>query len=122
MSGSTGRDEHPDGTVELWQQEDGQWRWRWVSPDGRSTLIAHRAFDTAAQAVESARAAYPEAGVPGPETPTPRRHRWRRAGVVGLVVGMTAVGAVCVLRRRATAVTRRRTAPRSRRAWGLPQG
>jgi len=99
-----------DGAVELWRQEDGAWRWRWVSADGRTTLVSHRAFDAAEEAVESARAAYPDAAVPDPEDAAKPRHRLGRrvagvvvrAGVVaGVVVGVLA--AVVVRRRHSSA-------------------
>ena len=95
-----------EGAVELWRQDDGAWRWRWVSPDGRTTLVSHRAYDERAEAVESAQEAYPDAAVPpAEETATPRRRRVRRlAGAVVVLAGVM-VGAVVLGRTRRTLAT-----------------
>ncbi|MEP9381911.1 hypothetical protein [Nocardioides sp. KR10-350] len=81
----------PGGTVEVWRQDDGAWRWRWVSPDGATTLVSHRSFDEREEAVESAQEAYPGLPVPEPEPAAPRRRRVRRLAVAAAVVMAVAV-------------------------------
>lgn len=53
--------------TEVWQQDDGEWRWRYVAdpgPDGdRVELPANEPESTRAQAEEAARTAYPDLGV-----------------------------------------------------------
>src|SRR5689334_4168661 len=52
--------------VLVWQQPDGLWRWRWQPHPGddaaerdSGALVRFKAFDSAEEAEESARSAYP---------------------------------------------------------------
>ncbi|HET8604730.1 MAG TPA: hypothetical protein VFM09_12435 [Marmoricola sp.] len=50
----------PVDRLEVWQQEDGLWRWRWLSASGETDpLLASHGFESAEEAEESARSAYP---------------------------------------------------------------
>lgn len=92
-----------DGTITVWQQPNGMWRWRWESDvEGSGTvLVSHSPYDTLEEAEQTAREAYPEARVdlPDPEADTAKsRRRWVRwVGVLLLVLLLAAV-----VRRRST--------------------
>jgi hypothetical protein len=60
--------------VEVWQQDDGEWRWRYVGvaeEDGEPlALVSNEPEPSEEEAVSAARTAYP--GIP---VEVPRRHR-----------------------------------------------
>lgn len=71
--------------VEVWQQADGTWRWRWVGrdrPGGPELLPSNASESSLAAAVEAARTAYPDLPVllpPASRSGAPvRRAAWRR--------------------------------------------
>lgn len=93
----------PAVSVEVYQQPDGYWRWRWVQREGdeEKSLISYRTFDSVAEAKESAEGAYPGAQVQAPEDPAESgRHRPRRPRRVLLVLALVALAALAARRRR----------------------
>jgi len=87
--------------VWVWRQEDGFWRWTWACVDDRTgeesaTLVSHRAFDSLAEARQSAQEAYPQLVVGGP-THEPSPPVSERSG--RLLARMT-VAVLVLLRRR----------------------
>jgi len=92
-------EEAPAPTVDMWQQEDGMWRWRWRSSDASTELVSHQAYDSLEEAARSAQEAYPEAmgsGTPA-GAPEPIEHP---AVAVATVVGAVVAGAIRRWRRR----------------------
>ena len=51
--------------VQVWQQRDGSWRWRYVVLD-HTELRSNRGYESATEAVRSARQAYPGVQILGP--------------------------------------------------------
>ncbi len=49
------------GSIEVWRQPDGFWRWRYRNPDG-TDLLSNEGYGDRAAAVEAARTAYPAVG------------------------------------------------------------
>jgi hypothetical protein len=47
-----------DELVQVWQQRDGTWRWRYVVLD-HTELRSNRGYESSGEAVRSARQAYP---------------------------------------------------------------
>lgn len=89
-----------EGTVRLWQQPDGWWRWRWS--DGATELVSNEAYPEVAEARSSARTAFPlaplvdptrEAGPAGVPAPVRRPVGRLLLAAVGVVVLMWASGA-----------------------------
>jgi hypothetical protein len=85
------------GSVRVWQQADGLWRWHWFrcDEDGEEemSLTSHKAFDSLAEAEHSARAAYPDLPVHVPrEAASGRRRPRRRALLVVTLVTVAALG------------------------------
>jgi hypothetical protein len=72
-----------DELVQVWQQHDGTWRWRYVVLD-HTELRSNQGYRSAEEAVRSARQAYPGVAVLGPidGPPTMNGRPRRRAGVV----------------------------------------
>jgi hypothetical protein len=63
--------QHPDGTIVLWQQPDGWWRWRWTPDAGPEAdqapgLVSNEAYPEVSEARSSARTAYPAARLVDP--------------------------------------------------------
>ncbi|HEY3209364.1 MAG TPA: hypothetical protein VGL18_06165 [Actinomycetota bacterium] len=54
-----------DELVQVWRQRDGSWRWRYVVVD-HTELRSNRGYESAEEAVRSARQAYPGVAVLGP--------------------------------------------------------
>ncbi len=84
-----------DGTVRVFAQDDGRWRWSWDDSSGRGALVANETFAAAAEAAEAATEAYPGAAVDRPDetsAPPPRRRRRRLLLVVGVAVAAYAAG------------------------------
>jgi hypothetical protein len=55
-----------DELVEVWRQQDGTWRWRYLVVEDHRELRSNRGYDSLAEAVVSARRAYPGVHVLGP--------------------------------------------------------
>jgi hypothetical protein len=57
-------EEIPADKIVVWQQDDGLWRWRWFPAHGggeeAEPLLASHGFESAEEAEESARSAYPQ--------------------------------------------------------------
>jgi ubiquinol-cytochrome c reductase cytochrome b subunit len=93
---------HQAALVELWEQADGTWRWRFTHPALALNLTSNRAFATRAEAVGTARTAYPETAIKQ-LSPEPRkradavRETGRRAGALATWAALLAIG---ILRRR----------------------
>jgi hypothetical protein len=87
----------PTELVQLWQQPDGLWRWRWLAPSDEEAepLVSNEAFEELSEAEESARTAYPGIGMVLPEKVVQRRR-----GKKLLVLGVVGAAAVVVARRR----------------------
>jgi hypothetical protein len=51
--------------VQVWQQRDGSWRWRYVVLD-HTELRSNRGYESVTEAVRSARQAYPGVQILGP--------------------------------------------------------
>ncbi len=97
--------------IELWQEQDRRWRWRYLEPSGNGRPLAFRSnkeYDSREAALRSATTAYPDVTVlqpPAADAARGRRDRRRRRLLVVLVL------AVLVLRpRRRRPVVRRPTA------------
>jgi hypothetical protein len=88
--------------LEVWQQPDKMWRWRWVQRTGEETeqLVSYMAFQELSGAKESAEESYPGLEVRVPEKvrraeekreKNTSRKRAKRSGkallLVGVVVG-----------------------------------
>lgn len=88
--------------LEVWQQQDKMWRWRWVQRTGEETeqLVSYMAFEELSGAEESAEESYPGLEVRLPEKvrraeekreQNASRKRGKRSGrallVLGIVVG-----------------------------------
>jgi hypothetical protein len=86
-----------DELVQVWQQRDGSWRWRYVVLD-HTELRSNRGYRSAEEAVRSARQAYP--GVPVLEAvdqaPSANGGRGEGAGVIRIAV-MSAAAAFALL-------------------------
>jgi hypothetical protein len=95
-------EELPDAPwIEVWQQDDGSWRWRYVGTveeDGEPLeLVSNEPESSEDEAVEAAQLAYPD--VPMQVRRETRslvarrdRHRWAwRAATAGLSLAFTAV-------------------------------
>ena len=54
-----------DELVQVWRQRDGSWRWRYVVLD-HTELRSNRGYESAEEAIHSARQAYPDVAVLGP--------------------------------------------------------
>jgi hypothetical protein len=54
-----------DELVQVWQQRDGTWRWRYVVLD-HTELRSNRGYESSSEAVRSARQAYPGVVILGP--------------------------------------------------------
>lgn len=96
----------PVDRLEVWQQDDGLWRWRWLSAtEDADPLLASHGFESAEEAEESARAAYPQtsrvvvAEPPRPVVATVRRRTGRGCGALLATLG---VGVLVAARRRRT--------------------
>lgn len=55
-----------DELVEVWRQQDGTWRWRYLVVEDHRELRSNRAYESVEEAVRSARQAYPGVEVLGP--------------------------------------------------------
>jgi hypothetical protein len=55
-----------DELVEVWRQPDGTWRWRYRIVEDHTELRSNRGYESAEEAVRSARQAYPGVMVVGP--------------------------------------------------------
>lgn len=87
--------------LEVWQQPDKMWRWRWVQRTGEETeqLVSYMAFQELSGAKESAEESYPGLEVRLPEKvrraqeqreKNTSRKRGKRSGKVLLLVGIVA--------------------------------
>ncbi len=80
--------------LEIWQQPDGMWRWRWVERAGEKTeqLVSYMAFEEVSGAKESAEESYPGLEVRLPEkvqrARTTSARRWKGSGKVLLALGI----------------------------------
>jgi hypothetical protein len=84
-----------DELVQVWQQRDGSWRWRYVVLD-HTELRSNRGYRSAAEAALSARQAYPGVAVLGPvEDGSSVNGHHRGAGIVR--IAMTSAAAAFVL-------------------------
>lgn len=116
-----------DGTITVWQQPNGMWRWRWEpAVEGSGTvLVSHSPYDTLEEAEQTARESYPDARVevpdPDDDTTKPRRRWLRRLGVLLLAVLLLVVVRRTVTRPRAAVIVRAardtRPHPAARRRW-----
>lgn len=99
------------GSVQVWQERRGAWRWRYLEPaaghgdaGSRADLPSHTDYPTAEAALEDARTSYPDVPVEVEVPPGDAREsavrRW--AGRVALLV-------VVVLAARRAGSRRRRT-------------
>ncbi|MEV1290330.1 cytochrome bc complex cytochrome b subunit [Micromonospora sp. NPDC049679] len=90
--------------VEVWQQADGDWRWRYVDPRAPD-LTGNRAFPSRGAAVDAARTAYPGRTIrsirahhdAAREASDAARTMGRRVGTVATWTALLAIG---ILRRR----------------------
>jgi hypothetical protein len=87
------------GVVQVWQQPDGFWRWRWDGPRGES-LLSYMAFDTLEGAKESAEESYPGIVLEAPRHEPGRVRQATRGTVVRLLTGVTVVVLVILARHR----------------------
>jgi len=88
----------------VWQQDDGLWRWRWFPASGDAEpLLAAHGFESAEEAEESARSAYPETTrvvVEGPNRSLATETGQVAARGCGAVLATIAVAGLVVVRRR----------------------
>lgn len=88
-----------EGAVQVWQQPDRLWRWRWAQQgtDGQeeASLLSHQSFLSEAEAVSSARVAYPGVPLQRPQPTAATRSRSRRY----LLLIVSVAAGVLVLRR-----------------------
>jgi hypothetical protein len=84
-----------DELVQVWQQRDGSWRWRYVVLD-HTELRSNRGYRSAAEAVLSARQAYPGVAVLGPvdDWSSTNGQLRRGAGIVRIAMTSAAVAFV----------------------------
>ena len=97
-------DGHEAARVELWEQADGTWRWRYSDPTGALQLTSNRAFASREEAVGTARTAYPATVInhlpprrPLQEKAGAERETRRRAGSLAKWAALLTIG---ILRRR----------------------
>jgi hypothetical protein len=82
--------------VQVWQQRDGSWRWRYVVLD-HTELRSNRGYESATEAVRSARQAYPDVQILGPVDPAPSIDGRRRGEPGVLRIAVTSASAVFFL-------------------------
>lgn len=93
----------PVDKLEVFRQDDGMWRWRWIPGTGEAEpLLAAHGFESAEEAEESARSAYPRTTRVVVESP-PRSvvgdaGRTARHGC-GAALATVAVGVLVAVRR-----------------------
>jgi hypothetical protein len=85
-----------DELVQVWQQRDGSWRWRYVVLD-HTELRSNRGYRSAAEAVLSARQAYPGVAVLGPVDDVSHVNGQHRRGAGIVRIAMTSAAAAFVL-------------------------
>lgn len=107
-SGHTRREvaeEIPVDKIVVWQQDDGLWRWRWfpAEADGEPLLVSY-GFESAEEAEESARSAYPQTtriAVEGPNRSLVAETTHATRTGCGALLATVAVAGLVMLRRRA---------------------
>jgi hypothetical protein len=97
----------PVDKIVVFQQPDGMWRWRWLPASGSAEpLLAAHGFESASEAEESARSAYPETTrVVVEESRTPLLQGARHATRHGCLAALSAAVVLLLV-----AVRRHRTA------------
>jgi hypothetical protein len=85
-----------DELVQVWQQRDGSWRWRYVVLD-HTELRSNRGYLSAAEAVRSARQAYPGVAVLGPVDDASMANGKRQGGGVVVRTAVMSAAGVFVL-------------------------
>jgi uncharacterized protein (TIGR03382 family) len=90
--------------IVVWQQGDGLWRWRWFPASGEGEpLLSNEGYESADEAEESARSAYPQTTRVAIEKPDHSlvAESGQAAGKgCGAVLAVLAVAGLVVLRRR----------------------
>ncbi len=89
-----------DGTVEVGRRSDGRWTWTWHDGDDAAPLVANESFDSADEAAQAAREAYPLALVRRPAQEQQVRRRRRLAGCLGPALALLLAWSVVRARRR----------------------
>jgi hypothetical protein len=102
-----------DELVQVWRQRDGSWRWRYVVVD-HTELRSNRGYESAEEAVRSARQAYPGVAVLGPVDQSSSVDGAPRRGAGVVRIALLSASAVFVLLAVWYAV--RRLRPPARRA------
>jgi hypothetical protein len=85
-----------DELVQVWQQRDGSWRWRYVVLD-HTELRSNRGYRSAAEAAISARHAYPGVAVLGAVEDGSSGNGHHRGGVGIVRIAMTSAATAFVL-------------------------
>jgi hypothetical protein len=85
-----------DELVQVWQQRDGSWRWRYVVLD-HTELRSNRGYRSAAEAALSARQAYPGVAVLGAVEDGSSVNGQHRGGAGIVRIAMTSAAAAFVL-------------------------
>jgi hypothetical protein len=101
---------HPPAPwVEVWQQADGLWRWRYHDPAERVDLLSNEGHPSPERAVAAASTAYPDVAIVERHPIPPPRTRLGAAlraaavavlALAGLLVGMVALPVVAVVKLR----------------------
>lgn len=99
----------PTPWVEVWQQPDGLWRWRYRDPEERVDLLSNEGHPSLERATAAASTAYPDVTVVERRPVPPARTRLGAAlraagvavlGLVGLLVAMVTLPVVAVVKLR----------------------
>jgi hypothetical protein len=85
-----------DELVQVWRQRDGSWRWRYVVLD-HTELRSNRGYESAVEAVRSARQAYPGVEVLGPVDGVAEDGAMRRPAGLARTALVSAVAVFAVL-------------------------
>jgi hypothetical protein len=102
-----------DELVQVWRQQDGSWRWRYVVLD-HTELRSNRGYESAVEAVHSARQAYPGVMILGPVDDEPAADGTRRRGASLIRTALVSASAVFVLLTAWYVVRQRRPVQRGR--------
>jgi ubiquinol-cytochrome c reductase cytochrome b subunit len=81
------------GEVEVWEEEDGLWRWRYRDDEGVD-LLSNESHLTRDEAIHAASVAYP--GVPVRVKPPARAGARRRSGL-GTAIGRAIISLLAVV-------------------------
>jgi hypothetical protein len=103
-----------DELVQVWRQTDGSWRWRYVVLD-HTELRSNRGYESAEEAIHSARQAYPSVAILGPVDPASSMNGKRRREPSVVRTALISASAVFVVLAAWYAARQRRRPTRRRR-------